>query len=722
MIKSINFKIYLFAFLCILNTHFIFTQTDNAPVISATGRQQFCVGNPINIVTDFSISDSDDSGIGFFFVQISSGYQNGFDRLELTGSHPKIIPLWNADEGKLTLIASASGQEILFPDLENAVKDIQFTTSSNNVVSEKTFSLTIDNANYLPSTDRFYEFVPNEGITWNQARIAAENRTFYGRQGYLATLTSQEEADFAGKQASGAGWIGGSDEETEGEWKWVTGPEAGTIFWRGQVSGTTPNFAFWNNNEPNDFGGNEDYAHITDPSIGKPGAWNDLPLVGGTGLYVPRGYIVEYGIPGDAPLNIVASTSIYIPQIISTVNATVCESGTVTISAIPSEGEILWYADSDRTNQNEIARGNDYVVSVSETTTYYASISLNGCNTLDRIPVIITVNDKPTIVNTTDDLICEGTAVLSAEASAGDVYWYDSLTSTTPIFIGDSYQTPIITSTTSYFVEANNATCESANRTEVIAEVDATIPEFDISQANYVLCKDIGSVDLEVVNFQDNYRYVWKKEGELLVGNLSTISVNSSGNYSVYAISAAGCESLEQNVVVSDSEKATITKEDIIITDDSDNNSIQIADTNLGSGNYEFAIDNIAGVYSDQTIFSNLSTGIHSLYIRDKGGCGVAEYRFSILAYPKFFTPNGDTVNDLWKIDGYDKDFYTVSNIYIYNRYGNLIYIIKEESEGWDGNFQGKPLPSNNYWFRTFLTDINGFSIEKTGNFSLIRK
>ena len=90
----------------------------------------------------------------------------------------------------------------------------------------------------------------------------------------MATLTSQEESDFAGKQASGAGWIGGSDEETEGEWKWVTGPEAGTVFWNGEVNGSTSNFAFWNNNEPNNLGV-EDYAHITDPTIGMPGAWND---------------------------------------------------------------------------------------------------------------------------------------------------------------------------------------------------------------------------------------------------------------------------------------------------------------------------------------------------------------------------------------------------------------------------------------------------------------
>ena len=316
----------ILSLLLMILSFFTNAQTDNAPILTASGRQVFCPGSSINIVTDFTITDSDDTGIAAFFIQISSGYQTGLDRLELIGNHPTITTSWDVTEGKLSFAAS-NGSEILLADLENAVKEVVFTTAATTISIEKSFSLSTGNLNYLPSTDHFYEFVSDPNVSWDVAKIRAESRTFFGRQGYLATLTSQEEAEFAGSQASGTGWIGGSDEETEGVWKWVTGPEAGTVFWNGQVNGTTPNYAFWNANEPNDFGGNEDYAHITDPSIGNPGSWNDLPLVGGTGPYEPKGYIVEYGAPGDPILNIAVSTSIYIPQITSITNATVCESG-----------------------------------------------------------------------------------------------------------------------------------------------------------------------------------------------------------------------------------------------------------------------------------------------------------------------------------------------------------------------------------------------------------
>jgi len=239
-------------------------------------------------------------------------------------------------EGKLTLDWVGAGPPNN-SELVNAVENVIFQSSSTAPSGIRTFSITIGEANYLPSTGHYYEYIQDIGITWQQAKDTAEGLEYYGLQGYLATISSLEEAQLSGKQAAGAGWIGGSDAAVEGTWKWVTGPENGTVFWNGLANGSTPNYAFWNTSEPNNLG-NEDYAHVTAPGVGILGSWNDLTNTGSTsGDYQPKGYIVEYGgMPDDPILNISASTKISIPEITTIVDDSNCGTGIVNLAATAS--------------------------------------------------------------------------------------------------------------------------------------------------------------------------------------------------------------------------------------------------------------------------------------------------------------------------------------------------------------------------------------------------
>ncbi len=213
--------------------------------------------------------------------------------LSLTGFHPGIQETWDPVSGKLEL-KGPGGTEALYSDIIPAVYDVRFSSNNNNPV-DKSFSFTIGNANFLPSTGHFYEYIDVLGITWQQAKTAAENQTYFGLQGYLATIMSPEESQIAVEQASATGWIGASDFTNEGQWNWVTGPEAGTNFWNGNFNGSAAAgmYSNWNNDppEPNQ-SGDEDFAHITDPSIGLIGSWNDLPnpASGGGSLSTQRIY------------------------------------------------------------------------------------------------------------------------------------------------------------------------------------------------------------------------------------------------------------------------------------------------------------------------------------------------------------------------------------------------------------------------------------------------
>ena len=71
---------------------------------------------------------------------------------------------------------------------------------------------------------------------------------------------------------------------------------------------------------------------------------------------------------------------------------------------------------------------------------------------------------------------------------------------------------------------------------------------------------------------------------------------------------------------------------------------------------------------------------------------------------------------------GINENFYASSNIYIFNRYGKLITQINPKSSGWDGMFNGKNLPSDDYWFSVELIDNGGTIRVQKGHFSLIRR
>jgi large repetitive protein len=86
--------------------------------------------------------------------------------------------------------------------------------------------------------------------------------------------------------------------------------------------------------------------------------------------------------------------------------------------------------------------------------------------------------------------------------------------------------------------------------------------------------------------------------------------------------------------------------------------------------------------------------------------------------YPHFFTPNGDGENDFWNIPEFVKE--NEALIYIYDRYGKSLAIIKPNDIGWDGNYQGVPLPSNDYWFKAIYKE-NGELTEFKSHFTLKR-
>lgn len=122
------------------------------------------------------------------------------------------------------------------------------------------------------------------------------------------------------------------------------------------------------------------------------------------------------------------------------------------------------------------------------------------------------------------------------------------------------------------------------------------------------------------------------------------------------------------------------------------------------ANNIEFAIDN--GPFTTNNRFYDVTIGEHIAYARTAGYC-VSTVKFSVFGFPKYFTPNGDGYNDTWNIPGLQG--HPEARINIFDRNGRLIKQISPLGQGWDGTFNGKQMPSTDYWFTLeFTTDFVG--------------
>ena len=253
----------------------------------------------------------------------------------------------------------------------------------------------------------------------------------------------------------------------------------------------------------------------------------------------------------------------------------------------------------------------------------------------------------------------------------------------------------------------NNNQCYGINELELSV---FNLPQLDFGDQTF-FCIDSNSdpvvIDSGIIGNPSDYTYLWSN-GELT----NEIEINQGGTYTVVVTNANGC-SQTKSITIVNSNIATINE--IQVSDVSTNNTITVFAT--GEGDYEYALDDELGPYQDASIFYNVSPGFHTVYVRDKNNCGIANEVVSVIGFPNFFTPNNDGYNDSWHVFGINTPSQSNSEIFIFDRYGKLLKQLSYNSLGWDGTYNGNLMPTSDYWFYIKLSDNRIFR----GHFTLKR-
>jgi PKD repeat protein len=246
----------------------------------------------------------------------------------------------------------------------------------------------------------------------------------------------------------------------------------------------------------------------------------------------------------ESPRTPVTATINEIPTITSVSPATRCGSGSVTISATASAGTVYWF--NVASGGTPLSVGLTYSPSVSATTTFYVETTLNGCNSL-RTPVLVTVNEVPSITATTPASRCDsGTVTLAATASNGTISWYDVSTGGSVLGTGNSFITPSLTTSTNFYAAVSDGICTSS-RTAVLATVNTT-PSITTTTPNS-RC-GAGSVVLFANSNAGVLQWYNSSSGGTLLGTGTTFSTPSISETTTYYVEAVNNSCVSVRVAV----------------------------------------------------------------------------------------------------------------------------------------------------------------------------
>lgn len=400
-----------------------------------------------------------------------------------------------------------------------------------------------------------------------------------------------------------------------------------------------------------------------------------------------------------------------LPVIDAGPDQSVCIGGNVTLSGI---GALLYQWD------NGILDGVAFVPPLGVTVCTVTGTDLNGCEATDA--VTITANPLPVVDAGNDITICPGGSLSLAASGATTYNWDNGILNGVP-FSPTANGLYTVTG-----IDQNG--CEATDIVAVSIEAPVTV-NFSVDEA-----AGCAPLNVQFTNLSSGgANCVWTFGDGTSSSGCNGVShlFETAGCYDITltTTTALGCVSdstIPNAVCVYPNPVAAFEVNPSVLTQMNPVTTMQ--NNSTGAVSYEWDFDDGSAISAlenpTHNYGENVAEYVITLTATSEFGCiDVTQVPLSVLPeliyyVPNTFTPDGDDYNEVFKpqmTSGFDPDTY---HLYIYNRWGQLVFESRDIDYGWDGSFAGEIAQDGVYTWKIEFRPLVASRSEEASNGVLV--
>jgi gliding motility-associated-like protein len=351
------------------------------------------------------------------------------------------------------------------------------------------------------------------------------------------------------------------------------------------------------------------------------------------------------------------------------------------------------------------------MISVSSPGIFFVTVSDSGCIASDSIS-IITLQPVVPVING-DTVFCQNdSSLLYVNGTFQNLIWNNGINGTS-IYVNQQGEYSVITT------DPNG--CSSK------AEVFVTVnPNPDVNVETKTGC--LGLEITFTLNGENANTFTWDFGDGSNAYNVSPVMHRYSkpGSFTVDLLvtSSKDCQSDTTFTIlvdtISDVHANILLSTNTVLMEEplhfqTEQAGQNIFEWNFGDGNFS---------HQQNPVYTYSIPGNHTvtLTVTNPVGCRAFDntnVEVAAIYIANSFTPNGDGLNDVFKIS-FTNHVYNFS-MEIFNRQGNKIFRSESSELGWDGNVNGNPAPAGVYEYIVEIRDDSGVVFNKVGKVTLIK-